>query len=60
MKPEEIIKKFKKETGYTLEYNDGKFSYGGSLYLRDTPIQSLPDNLTVGGSLYLQRELQPQ
>ncbi len=26
---------------------------GGSLYLSNTPITSLPDNLTVGGSLYL-------
>ena len=53
MKPEEIIKKFKKETGYTLEYNDGVYSYGGSLNLRRAPIQSLPDNLTVGGHLDL-------
>ena len=53
MKPEEFVKKFKEETGCTLEYNDGKFSYGGYLYLRGTQIQSLPDNLTVGGYLYL-------
>ena len=53
MKPEEIIKKFKEETGYTLEYNDGVYSYGGSLSLRGIPIQSLPDNLTVGGGLDL-------
>ena len=52
-KEEEIIKKFKEETGYTLEYNDGKFGYGGSLDLGGTQIQSLPDNLTVGGGLYL-------
>lgn len=26
---------------------------GGDLDLSDTPIQTLPDNLTVGGSLYL-------
>ena len=49
MKQQEIIKKFKEETGYTLEYNEGKFSYGGYLYLGGTQIQSLPDNLTVGG-----------
>ena len=53
MKPQEVIRKFKKETGYTLEYNEGKFSYSGNLDLRGTQIQSLPDNLTVGGSLYL-------
>jgi hypothetical protein len=54
MKPEEIIKKFKDKTNYTLEYNNGKFSYGCSLYLEGTRIQTLPDNLTVGGSLDLQ------
>lgn len=53
MKPQEIIKKFREETGYTLEYNDGKFNYGGDLDLEGTQITSLPDNLTVGGSLYL-------
>lgn len=53
MKPEEIIKKFKEETGYTLGYSDGVYSYGDSLNLRGTPIQSLPDNLAVGGYLYL-------
>lgn len=49
----EIIKKFKEETGYTLQYEDGKYSYGGDLDLRGTQIQSLPDNLTVGGGLNL-------
>ena len=53
MKPEKVIKKFKEETGYTLEYKNGQFSYGGYLYLEDTQIQSLPDNLTVGGYLDL-------
>ena len=53
MKPEEIIKKFKEETGYTLEYNDGLYIYSGRLVLRGTQIQSLPDNLTVGGYLDL-------
>ena len=57
MKPKEFVKKFKEETGYTLEYNNGKFSYGGSLYLRGTPIQSLPDNLTVEGYLDLRGTL---
>ena len=53
MKPKEFVKKFEEETWYTLEYNNGKFSYGGCLYLQDTPIQSLPDNLTVGVNLDL-------
>ena len=53
MKPEKVIKKFKEETGYTLEYKNGQFSYGGYLDLEGTQIQSLPDNLTVGGNLYL-------
>ena len=54
IKPEEIIKKFKEETGYTLGYNDGVYSYGDSLNLAGAPIQSLPDNLTVGGYLNLE------
>ena len=49
----EFIENFKKETGYTLQYDDGKYSYGGYLYLRGTQITSLPDNLTVGGYLDL-------
>ena len=53
-KEEEIIKKFKEETGCTLEYSNGKFSFDGYLYLLGTQIQSLPDNLTVGGSLDLE------
>ena len=53
MKPEEIIKKFKEETGYTLKYNDGLYIYGGSLGLLAHQIQSLPDNFTVGGCLRL-------
>lgn len=48
-----IIKNFKKETGYTLERINGKFYYSGSLFLLGTQIASLPDNLTVGGSLDL-------
>ena len=54
MKPEGFVKKFKKETGYTLEYNNGKFRCGFHLYLGGTQIQSLPDNLTVGGNLDLE------
>ena len=47
------IVQFKKETGYTLEVQDGHLHYGGSLDLRGTGITSLPEGLTVGGSLYL-------
>ena len=47
------IKKFKEETGYLLTEKDNGFCYDSSLYLRDTGITSLPDNLTAGGSLYL-------
>ena len=53
MKPEKIIKKFREETNYILYYNEGKFCYNGSLNLIGTQIQSLPDNLTVGGYLHL-------
>ena len=51
----EQIEQFKKETGYTLEIRDGKPYYGGwlGLDLSNTPITSLPDNLTVGGWLDL-------
>ena len=39
---------------YRLEWLQKKMeSRGGSLYLRGTQIQELPDGLTVGGSLYL-------
>lgn len=38
MESKEIINKFKKETDYTLEYNEGKFSYSGYLDLRGTQI----------------------
>lgn len=49
----EIIKKFREETGYTLAYINDRFIYGGSLDLSGTAITSLPDSLTVGGGLYL-------
>lgn len=48
------IEKFHKETGIKLEIKDEKPYYGGSLYLYRNAITSLPDNLVVGGSLYLQ------
>ena len=35
---------------------DGEPAVGGSLYLRGTQITELPDNLSVGGSLYLDEE----
>ena len=50
---QKLIAEFKKQTGYTLELNDGHLCYGGNLYLRGTGITSLPDNLTVGGNLDL-------
>ena len=51
---EKQIEKFEKETGVKLEINDGKPYYDGSLYLRGTGITSLPEGLTVGGSLDLE------
>ncbi len=48
------IEKFHKETGIKLEIKDGKPYYGGSLYLQESAITSLPDNLVVGGWLDLQ------
>ena len=48
------IEKFRKETGVDLVIKDGKPFYGGSLDLENcTGITALPDNLTVGGYLYL-------
>ena len=48
------IAQFKKETGYTLEVQDGNLHYGGSLDLEGcTGITSLPEGLTVGGDLDL-------
>ena len=48
------IKKFKEETGCTLEVKNGNPYYGGYLDLEGTGITSLPDNLTVGGHLDLE------
>lgn len=45
MKQQEIIKKFKEETGYTLEYNNGQFSYGGGLYLEVHRFSPYPTTL---------------
>jgi hypothetical protein len=42
------------ELGYILTEKDDKLYYIGYIYLRDTGITSLPDNLTVGGSIDLQ------
>ena len=47
------INKFKEETGYTLEKRDNGYYYDDSLDLTGTAITALPDNLTVGGYLYL-------
>ena len=47
------IAKFKKETGVNLQIKDGKPHFGGSLYLENTAITALPENLTVGGSFDL-------
>ena len=54
MKKEEIMKKFPADTGYELEVKEGHLHYGGSLDLRGTGITSLPEGLTVGGSLDLE------
>ena len=49
----QIIKKFKKETSYTLDVKDNHLYYSQSLDLSGTGIASLPDGLTVGDSLDL-------
>lgn len=49
----EIIEKFKKETGYELTMKGGRLFYDGCLDLSKTNIKSLPDNLTVNGYLDL-------
>ena len=51
---EQQITKFEEQTGIKLIVKDKKPYYGGGLYLRSTGITSLPDNLTVGGGLYLE------
>ena len=49
----EIIEKFKEETGYELTVKEGKLFYDGNLDLKCTGIVELPDNLTVMGYLDL-------
>ena len=49
-----IIEEFENKTGYKLEVKNGKPYRSGSLDLRGTGITSLPEGLTVGGSLYLE------
>ena len=48
-----IIEEFANTTCYKLEIRDNKLFYDGHLYLYETPITSLPDNLTVRKSLHL-------
>lgn len=47
----EFLKKWNKNNEVFVK--DGKVTVGGSLYLSNTNITELPDNLTVGGSLDL-------
>ena len=42
------------ELGYKLKEDGNRLVYGGSLYLENTSITALPDNLSVGGSLDLE------
>ena len=49
-----IIERFCKETGKRLVIVDNHPHFGGYLDLRGTGITSLPEGLTVGGSLYLE------
>ena len=49
----DIIEKFKKETGYTLEERNGRLYYGYGIDLRGTKITNLPEGLTIGGYLDL-------
>ena len=49
----DIIEKFKKDTGHTLEEKDGRLYYSHSIDLGYTEITSLPEGLTVGGYLDL-------
>ena len=51
---EQQVSKFEEQTGRQLNIKNNKPYYAGALYLEEcTGITSLPDNLTVGGSLYL-------
>ena len=47
-------KQAEKILGVKLEEKEGRFYYTGSLDFEGTEITSLPDNLTVGGSLFLE------
>lgn len=47
------FKEYLIKAGIEFEEKDGSITVGGSLYLRNTGITSLPDNLTVGGGLDL-------
>lgn len=51
----EIIERFKEETGYELTVKDGKLFYEGNLDLTGQKITELPDNLTVMGHLILNK-----
>ena len=50
---EKVIADFEAVTGYGLEIRDGSPYYNGNLDLRGTGITSLPDGLTVGGTIDL-------
>ena len=49
----DIIELFEKETGYKLEIRNGKPYWIGELDLRDITISSIPNDLIVDGSLFL-------
>ena len=48
-----VIKQFVKETGYKIEIRNGRPYYIGDLDLRDIIVSSIPNDLTVYGSLFL-------
>lgn len=48
-----IIEQFEKETGYKIEIRNGRPYYIGDLDLRDIIVSSIPNDLTVYGSLFL-------
>lgn len=50
---DEIIEKFKEETGYTLTIKNGELFYDDDMWLGGSEITQLPDNLTVNGNLDL-------
>ncbi len=49
----EIIEKFKEETGYTLTIKNGELFYDDDMWLGGSKITQLPDNLTIYGHLDL-------